>query len=470
MQEQAVKDILRLLPEHMGSFSSMEYPLPVKTIFMADRDLDIQQIRRGLKAKQSGDVKDLIAPLLLAAEICESVMEDREKYFLTDAKVQSYVFSGAKWQAGWVLVLGGEQEKLIRKLKDRGFMVFTDQPGIEDTHDIGQRPTSPIYFLQLMVRYGLVWGRIKPGDDHEMGHFLEKDMPGLIIINEELEPLKYLIALGLMKLGAPAVVPSAFPFPYGNRVVADSVDDIVEKGSRFPNLRVQYYKDEVISLPVFCDPATAKEKFTPALKLGGDKDSFLCVKPARETGARIDVQGEPEKKIGIQVSIRESEFTDDVARTVERVALKALNYPRGVRAHDNDDILSVDFKEKSLADGNKLGDAVYWGIRLQYPRIEKISVIVIFDEKILGTESKKVQEYKQKRRAFIKSMTRENTDEFIACTECRPFSLEHTCIIVPDRLPMCASRTYHTAKAVALFGSGHDPYSFPSERFLKRES
>ena len=43
------------------------------------------------------------------------------------------------------------------------------------------RDTGPIYFLQLMVRYAMIWGQIPPGEDHEMGHFLEQDMPGAIV-------------------------------------------------------------------------------------------------------------------------------------------------------------------------------------------------------------------------------------------------------------------------------------------------
>ena len=67
------------------------------------------------------------------------------------------VFMGSKWLAGWVLVLGsGKRRELIEKLKERDFMVFTDEPDIEDTTFIGDRETSPVYFLQLMVRYGLI--------------------------------------------------------------------------------------------------------------------------------------------------------------------------------------------------------------------------------------------------------------------------------------------------------------------------
>ena len=103
-----------------------------------------------------------------------------------------------------------------------------------------------------------------------MGHFLEKDMPGFMIINEGLEPLKYLIALGIMKLGGPALVPSSFPFPYGNRIITDNPLELVESGDHFPNLRMRYYNDELISLPEYCNPAFVNEKIETGCILGED--------------------------------------------------------------------------------------------------------------------------------------------------------------------------------------------------------
>ena len=117
---------------------------------------------------------------MIAAEQCEAASPDKEEYFLNDRTVQSLVFTGSKWRAGWALVLGGRKhEETVELLKVRDFMVFTDRPGINGTTYVGNRDTSPIYFLQLMVRYGLVWGGISPGDDHRMGHLLEEDMPGI---------------------------------------------------------------------------------------------------------------------------------------------------------------------------------------------------------------------------------------------------------------------------------------------------
>lgn len=467
MQQKAVNEILELLPEKVHSFKGSQYPLPVKATFLGDKGVHIPSLRQTLVQNRDADVKDLLEPLLLAAELCEAACEDKEQFFLTDRTVQSYVFRGSKWRAGWALVLGGEdQNELIEKLKERSFMVFTDLPGIPDTVYIGNRPTSPIYFLQLMVRYGLVWGRIAPGDDHQMGHFLEKDMPGLIIIYKNLRPLKYLISLGLMKLGAPAVVPSTFPFPYGYRVVADTVSDIVEQASRFPNLRQRYFKDEIISLPDYCNPACEKEEIQVARHIGGQPHSFFCVRPAAQVGERLTTVGQPAEGIGILVEIAAENFSDDIALTVEKVALKAINFLSGIRAYDKDDIFHLELGTGIKLDEEQIAEAIYWGIRSQYPRLEQIAVRIIYNPDVLASEAENIRTYKKERRMFVTGMKEENTEDFCVCTECRPFSLVHTCILTPERMPMCAARTYASAKAAAYFGSPTVPWQRQTEKGL----
>ena len=278
MQKQAIRELTNMLPEYAGSFEGSVYRLPVAVTFLGDNPPDIRNLKRELIRKQDGDVKELLEPVLLAAELCEAACPDRDRYFVTDQALQSKVFMGSKWMAGWALVLGAEgQEELLEKLKEKGFMVFCDIPGVPDTIYIGNRSTSPVYFLQMMVRYGLIWGGIAPGDDHEMGHFLERDLPGLMILCKDLEPLKYITALGLMKLGAPALVPSTFPFPYGTRIVADGMEDILAKCTAFPNLRMRFYKDEVITLPPYCNTAYANEKIDTGRTLGGE-NSFICLR------------------------------------------------------------------------------------------------------------------------------------------------------------------------------------------------
>ena len=217
MVRNAIGAILNALPSTAGSFNGSQYPLPVAQTFMGNASFDLEAIRRSLLDRANDDPKTILAPLLIAVEQIEAASPDNAEYFLDDRKVQSLVFTGSKWRAGWALVLGNAENAAVASLlAERDFMVFTDQPGIEGAIFIGGRDTSPIYFLQLMVRYGLIWGRIAPGKDHEMGHFLETDMPGFLAITEDLPPVKYLVTLGLMKLGPPPSSLRHSPFRMGH--------------------------------------------------------------------------------------------------------------------------------------------------------------------------------------------------------------------------------------------------------------
>ena len=459
MQANAVGQLLAMLPSRVHAFEGSEYPLPVKSAMLGDAPLDLETLRAELRTRQGGDPKDLIEPLLLAAEQIEAAQPDRGDFFLTDAKVRSLVFTGSKWRAGWALVLGGEdQQSLVEALQAREFMVFTDAPDLDKTIYIGSRETSPIYFLQLMVRYGLLWGRIAPGDDHEMGHFLERDMPGFLIIYDDLPPVKYLLALGLIKMGAPAVVPPTFPFPYGRRVVASDVQEIVERGGAFENLRQRYFDDEIISLPVDCNPAYLRQEFEPAQRLGGTARSFLAVRRVVSVGSRASQEGEPARELGILIEIADADLSPDVAFVVEQAALRALNMTKGVRGLVSEGILTLELEQGVPLDTERLADAIYWGIRSQYPRLREMAVRFIFDPGVLEQEAAKVWVESEHRRDLVDSMTEANTEIFGVCTECRPFAQGHTCIITPERMPMCGSRTYLSLKAQALYGSSRLPW------------
>jgi acetyl-CoA decarbonylase/synthase, CODH/ACS complex subunit beta len=467
MQHKAVEELMALLPPSVGRFEGSQFPLPTKTALVGNAPLSIEDVRDDLRCKRDGDVKHLIEPVLLGAELVEASRPDRQDFFLSDARVQGLVFTGSKWRAGWVLVLGDNRRaEHVRLLQEREFLVFTDHPGLDQTIFIGARPTSPVYFLQLMVRYGLIWGRINPGDDHSMGHFLETDMPGFVLITENLPALKYLVVLGLMKLGAPAVVPTDYPFPYGNYSVASGPEAAVEAGCLFPNLRRRYEEDEVIGLPSYCNPASAHEEFAAASRLGGTAPSFFFMRKAEGSIEDIIVEGEPGRDIGILVEVDHPEFSPDVANTIEADAVKAVNFMHGVHAYVSDGTLTVEVGDGVRFEPAMVAEAIRQGIRFKYPRLKGIGVRLIWERARLLEEAGNVALQRQERERLVAEMTEESTEEFGVCTECRPFSMEHTCILTPDRLPMCASRTYHSVKAAALFGSTVLPYKRRSDRGL----
>ena len=453
MQEEAINELLANLPEEIHIFNSSEYSLPVKAAIFGDPPLNTAELRRILAERRAGELKNILNPALVAAEQIEAARADKDDYFLSDSAVRHHVFMGSKWFAGWALLLGGRgQDEIIPRLKDGEFQIFTDQPEVSGTVFIGSRNTAPIYFLQLMVRYGLIWGRIKPGDDHEMGHYLERDLPGFLMITEDLPPLKYLLALGLMKMGAPAVVPPSFPFPYGRTVRAEGAGEMVQAGRSFPNLRARYYQDELITLPDFCNPAHESEIIEPAKKLGGEL-STLCLKSSSGIEPGVEVTGEEAGGgAAILVEVEHEDLTLDLTRILERTALKAVNYLSGIKAGETGGRLTLTSGGEDF-DFQKIGQAIRQGLRYNYPRLQKIRVLIRLDPDEVKKMAADALEYKRHRRKFITAMTEENSEDFAVCIECRPFSLEHTCISTPGREPMCASRTYESVRAAALFGS-----------------
>ena len=464
-----LRELIESLPHDAPSFDGSQFPLPITAAIHGSRRINTEDIRRQLESVENEDIKKQLEPALVAAEWIEGAQPDKASYFLKDEKVQSLVFTGSKWRAGWALILGGEDiSALISALKEREFMIFVDRLDIEKTIYIGPRDTSPIYFLQLMVRFGMVWGKISPGESHKLEHYLEKDLPGLIFIAGDLPPLKYLIALGLMKLGAPAVVPSSFPFPYGRRVVADNLDEMLERYRSFTNLRTRFHGDEIIRLPEFCNPAYAQETLTGAEELAGTADSFFCVKPSSKPAENLEIIGKPNTGagLGMLVEIAEPDFTDDIALTVEKDALDSINSIKGVKAKKSDDIFSLSTVHPPEKVPEMIREAVYFGLRLKYPLIRNIGVRFLFDPLRRKKDAVEIGDYRARRLEFVQSMTEDTTDILAACTECRPFSLEHTCILTPDRVPMCAARSYSSVKAAALFGSSDLPYQRRTDRSI----
>ncbi|MGQ9556307.1 MAG: hypothetical protein ACUVWR_19575, partial [Anaerolineae bacterium] len=159
-------------------------------------------------------------------------------------------------------------------------------------------------------------------------------------------------------------------------------------------------------------------------------------------------------------------FSDDIALSVEKAALKAVNYLPGLRAYEDAGRFHLDLAAGAVLDDVQVGEAIYWGIRLLYPRLRDIAIVIVYDPEMLATMSAEVCAYKEERRRLVAGMTEDNTEEFCACTECRPFSLVHTCILTPDRTPMCAARSYASVKAAAYFGSANVPWRRRGEKEL----
>ena len=170
------------------------------------------------------------------------------------------------------------------------------------------------------------------------------------------------------------------------------------------------------------------------------------------------------------VEVADRNFTDDIALFVEGYAQRALGFLKGVRPRSEDGSFRLEIAQGALPTDRQMGEAIYWGIRVRFPGIERIDVALIYDREELGRQAAPIRKYREERRLRVEAMTEENTEELCVCLECRPFSLVHTCVVKPGREPMYGSRTYASIKAAALFDSADVPWRRPSERGLPLRS
>ena len=130
MKNQPIDYLLEILPTQALGFEGTQYPMPLQSTFLGIEMLDIDRLKVQLDTLRDADVKDLIEPLLLAAELVEASSADKSRFFITDDQTREFVFMGSKWRAGWVLVLGTKNLlPLIDQLKEKDYFIFTDCPG-----------------------------------------------------------------------------------------------------------------------------------------------------------------------------------------------------------------------------------------------------------------------------------------------------------------------------------------------------
>ena len=386
----------------------------------------------------------------------ESRSADHDEYFLDDDRVRSYVFRGAKWRAGWVLVAGdGITDELAERLKVADYMIFSSRHEGIRGQTLPPRETGAVYFLQLMVRYALTWGQIPPGEDHEMGHFLERDMPGAVVVRGEIGPVEGLVLLALMKMGCPAVVDPDFPYEIGPRAVARTDDEVLEALGGFPNMQVRALGGEVVSLPEGADPAYARKEFTPARVMKG----LFQLRPGDCEDGVVVSSDELDDRIAVFVEVSDENLDLPASAYLEAQAVRYGSYLREVRARRGDDgAYLVELAEGATFSGSLLGEVIRAGLRRRYPKLGAIRVQVGFGEEALSREGVAVETFDRQRDAAILAESEESVGEFHLCIDCQPFSHMHVCVITPGRPPMCG-RNRNEIKAGALWGADYRPWT-----------
>src|SRR4030042_1894291 len=121
--------LIARLPDEAIPFDRTEFPFPMsQALFGSSPDLKSLREESARLDESEAAAQESAWVVLGAAEMVESVQDDRSKYFLSDGQFRGAVFTGIKWRAGWVLLLGEDQKPYARAFDEAGFMVFVRGP------------------------------------------------------------------------------------------------------------------------------------------------------------------------------------------------------------------------------------------------------------------------------------------------------------------------------------------------------
>ncbi len=421
-----------------GFFTS----LPLTTASYATAP-DMGAVRGEVAARMQSDPIGVLDDVLVLLELFECNQDDIAEYFLKDMPFVRECFS-SKRTNGWIALMGdGDRTRVESAINGRWkFRFFSGPP----------RPTGLYVLLSMLARYAFVYGKIRSGDAHELGHFVEEFSPGLIVCHGELSDLELTLSLAAMKMGVPGVVSQDYPFPLGRTIRTGSIEEITEAVVGFGNIRRLIATPEIPQLPDYCDPQNAEEEVVPASTWGGTEESFFIVRKGRVESSGFSVTGKPAGAVGVIVTI-DAEPMDSFDRAyIERTIVSKLSMMHGVAARVTDEEFRIDLAKDADLEPSKIAEVLIAAVGNGFPKLkDSVSVEVIFDREKLCELSPTVHREKRTDREEIASATEETIDSFVGCTGCSPFAPDHACVVTPERPAMCG-RKIETLKTGALYG------------------
>ncbi len=419
---------------------SEKYPLPLMQAVYRRQPAE-EQIRRDVRERMDPDPVSILENALVLFELYETGQAHIEDTVLDDAE-----FLGASFQSkrlnGWISVVGdADPKELETAVNEKWQFRFFH----------GASSDCGLYaMLNLLARYGFVYGKIQAGDFHGLSHFVEDHAPGLIICRGKLSDLELTLSLMAMKMGIPAIVPEDYPFPLGRTVRTGDLRDIVGSVALFPNIRRLLPTPDIPRLPSYCDPENAAEEFTPQVTWGDTPESFYILRKGAADRPATSFSGQPEGPMGIIVTVDAEPLDGFDCRFIESRIARNLSMMKGVKAEYTGEQLQLSLSEVMALDPARVGEVLIASIQNEFPRIEKIRVEIIFDRARLGSLCGPVREERAARAAWIKAATEETADRFYSCTGCSPFAPDHVCVITPERPPQCG-RPFGAIKTGALY-------------------
>jgi acetyl-CoA decarbonylase/synthase complex subunit beta len=429
------------------------YPFPLTRAVYAEMPSP-EKVCADVRSRLRSDPVSVLEYALALLELHECNQPDIAAYFLADMPFIGTCFNSKRCN-GWIALMGAMDRAAMEAAINRRwqFKFFSGRPA----PSAGQPPPTGVYILlSMLARYGFVYGRIPFGDVHALSHFVEEFTPGLIVAHGPMDDLELTLSLAAMKMGVPAVVPAAYPFPLGRSIRTDDIEGVIQAVTVFPNIRKLLPMPELPPWPDYCDPQNQKQEFQPSLTWGGTPESFCIVRKGRVESSAVRVRGRAPVdasggSIGIAVTIQAEPMDAFDRRYIESNMVSALSMIRGVRARLDGDSFAMDLAKEIDLDPEQIGQTLLVAIRREWPRLERIRVEVILDPAELKQAAPLARAEKAQRAREIASATEENADRFYQCVGCSPFAPDHVCCLTPERAPQCA-RPYEMIKTGAQYG------------------
>ena len=420
---------------------SERYPLPL-TVAVYGEAPEPARVREDVLKHIQADPVSSLEPALVLLELYESNQPGAAGLIPDDNTFLGLVF-GSKRLNGWLASLGKDNvDSIAERLNTR--WNFKPIPGRE-----GRTAIYPL--LNMVARYGFVYGRIPPGDSHDLSHFIEDFTPGLLVCTAGMSHLELTLSLAAMKLGVPAVVPTDYPFPLGRHVRIGSLDEVADTVHLFPNIRRLLDFPDLPQLPDYVSPQSAREEFEVTDRWGDSSESFYILRKGTVSAPGVTVEGKPTGSMGVVLTV-DAEPLDALDRHyIEGGAPKSLSMIPGAAATVDDGRLVLALSDRTELTPERLGETLVAAIRHEYPKIDRIRAEVIFDQDKIAALSDGVRAELRARSEEIRATTEEDVDEFVTCVGCSPFAPDHVCVITPERPPQCG-RSYGMLKTGARYG------------------
>jgi acetyl-CoA decarbonylase/synthase, CODH/ACS complex subunit beta len=435
---------------------SERFPLPL-TMAICGEVPEVEEVRELVESRLEEDPVAALEGGLVLLELYEGNQAGVEEYVPADGAFLGMAFN-TKRQNGWIGVLGEEDPAEVERKVNESWK-FKLVEGRE-------RRTGLYSLLNMVVRYGFVYGKIGFGDSHAMGHFVEDFAPALLICRPGMDDLELTLSLATMKIGVPAVVPEAYPFPLGRQARVEDLGEVGVATVVFANIRRLMDFPEVPVLPEYLDASHAGEKFESAVTWGETEESFYILRKGKVEKPGVEVVGEPSAAMGVVLTVDVEPMDAFDREYLEEKAVGSLGMMRGVRAQCEGGRLVIELAEEGVVAGKRIGEVLIATLRHEFPKIDRVRAEVIFDRVWLAGMVEEVRGERVERSAAIAAATEEDMDSFGVCVGCSPFAPDHVCVLTPERPPQC-NRSFQMIKAGALYG--YDDMSSIHHRVLHAE-